>query len=308
MTADSDSVPRLLILGASGFIGRHLLRLVGERGFLALGTRSGRHTSPLRVFRSGQDRILDCIDRKFVEGDGPCWVVHATSFGSIDACRRHAVESRRVNVEGVIQVMEDLDASHIRHVVLSTSHVFDGEEGDYSEDSACRPLNLYGKQKREVEEWVLTNRPDSLVFRLDKIVGTDPQEDHLFSQWQRLVAEQRPIVCVEGMTFSPTLVEDVVEGIIEACCRNLDGLYHIAPAGCYSREELAREFLVLTGAHAKVRVEPLEGLGLVERRPLRTNLHGVRLREATGHECSSMTSAIRAFHDRMTSLHALRDP
>ena len=308
MTADSDRVPRFLILGASGFIGRHLLRLLGERGFLTLGTHSGRRTSPLQVFRSGEDRILDCIDREFMEGDGPCWVVHATSFGSIDACRRHTVESRRANVKGVIQVMEDLDALHIRHVVLSTSHVFDGEEGDYTEDSACRPLNLYGEQKREVEEWVLANRPGSLVFRLDKIVGTDPQEDHLFSQWQRLVAEQSPIVCVQGMTFSPTLVEDVAEGIVEACCRNLDGLYHIAPAECYSREELARKFLALTGTQTEIQVEPQEGLGLLERRPLKTNLHGSRFREAAGHECTSMPSAMQAFHDRTTSLHPVRDP
>jgi dTDP-4-dehydrorhamnose reductase len=194
--------------------------------------------------------------------------------------------------------MEDLRADHIRHIYFSTSYVFDGEQGNYSEDAPCRPLNLYGRQNREIELWMEEHEPDSLVLRLDKIVGTDPREAHLFSQWQRLVDDGRPIVCMRGMVFSPTLVDDVAEGILRACRLGLRGLYHLAPDESHRREDLARRFLTVTNSHTDILVQAPEALDLIEPRPPRTHLDGTRFRRVTGHSCTRMEAALAIFTQR----------
>jgi dTDP-4-dehydrorhamnose reductase len=278
MSATPNQPMRFLVIGASGFIGRHLMRYAAPQGCKARGTHSGRRPLPMPKLQLGQDRVLDCVDRSFLEGEHPCGVVYATTFGPIDDCCRNPQESRLVNVEAVLQVMTDLRRTNVRHIFLSTSAVFDGKQGGYAEGAACNPLNLYATQKRDVELWLNEHLPEALVLRIDKVVGTDPIDEHLFSQWRRLAAHGQPIRCVENMVFSPTLVDDVARGIVEACRRGLSGLYHLAPDQSHSRESLARLFIEQMDAESQVVVEPAARFDFAEPRPLRTDLDGSRFR------------------------------
>lgn len=286
---------RFLVFGASGFIGSHLLRLLNTRGYPTVGTQSDCRDGALTKFRLGENRVLDCVDARFFDTDEPCFAVHSTTFGSVDDCCRDREASHRVNVDATLELMRELQASGVRQVYLSSSYVFDGTAGYHAEDDACAPINEYGKQKREVELWMQEHLPDALTLRLDKVVGADPRERHLFSQWWQLAERGRPIACVRGWVHSPTLVDDVVRGVLDSCRRRLAGLYHLSNSEFFHRNELARQFLRHLNRPVPVEVKPAEEFGFVDRRPEKTYLDSSRFRQVTGLQFTSMKDAFRKF-------------
>jgi dTDP-4-dehydrorhamnose reductase len=292
---------RFLILGASGFIGRHLRAAAVRKEHAVLGTQARSHLPDLLQFELGRDRILERVPRSFLEDDFPCHVIHATGFGGPDDCARHLDLSRLVNVDAVRQVREDLSAFAVRHVYLSSSYVFDGRSGGYRERDQCQPICEYGRQKLDVESYLLDSAPRSLVLRLDKVVGTDPEERHLLSDWRRLLVEGRPIRCWSGQTLCPILVDDVAAAIVEACRQGLTGVFHAAGSETLDRLSFARRFQQATGLAGKVVEAAEESFGFADRRPLRCDLNGRALRAVIGFAPTPLGEILEEFTERARS-------
>lgn len=289
--------PRFLVVGASGFIGSHLLGLIRSRDYRVVGTQSAQRSPNLTKFRLGEDGILDCLDSSFMKTEDPLVAVHCATYGTLDRCRVDREASWRVNVQATQQAMRSLDGAGFRQVFLSTSFVFDGATGCYSEEDQCAPISDYGRQKLEMERWIQQNLVDCLVLRLDKVFGSDPKEAHLLSEWWRLALGGHPIVCIKGQFLSPTLVDDVARGILCACEHRLSGLYHLAGCEHFHRDDLARQFLKTVGKRVDVLEATHEELGLADRRPERSCLDSSKFNRETDFEYTSLKEAFRTFAD-----------
>lgn len=290
---------RFLVIGASGFIGSHVWRHIRASGYTVLGTQAHSRRAELTVFRLGVDRIRDCVPAEFWQTDETQVAVHCAAYSAMDRCRLEREASRRVNVDATVGLMEDLDQRGFRQVYLSTSYVFDGERGDYSETDDCAPISEYGRQKRDVENWMNAQLPRALILRLDKTVGADPRERHLFSEWWALVEAGRPIACIANQFFAPTLVTDVARGVLLACDRHLEGLYHVANPQGYYRDQLAREFLRTVRRSVPVDAKAQAEFGFADRRPQRTTLNSDRFRQAAQLEFTPMQQTLQRFADQL---------
>ena len=203
--------------------------------------------------------------------------------------------SRLVEVEKTLLLVEDLIELGIKPVVLSSSYVFDGEIGSYGEDDPLCPLSIYGRNKAEVERRIENLSETILTLRLDKIVGADPSEEHMFSEWFRCLSEDRPIVCIQGQVFAPTLVDDIARGILLCSGANLSGLYNFANPDFFEREELARQFAGALGTDAAITSKPQEEMGLLEVRPMKSHLDSSKLVRDTGFRFTPMPEVFGSF-------------
>lgn len=295
---------KMIVFGASGFIGRHTFKLAQQRGYQTLGTRSSRNPSgspqsELLTFDLLQHRVSSILPSEFRESAADVVAVHCTTFGGIDSCVGKGALSRQVNVDQQQQLMRDLDALGIRQVYLSSSYVFDGTTGGYREDSPCCPQGEYGRQKRDMELFIEQTLPDTLVLRLDKTVGTDPHERHLFSDWIRRSRVGEPIRCIRNQWLSPTVVDDVAESIVLACERGLRGLYHVANTEPVLRDELAARLLKAADLNGDIRLMTEEQLGLAEARPQNSSLDSTAFRAVTGYTFCSVSRMIESFVSRL---------
>ena len=145
---------RVLVTGASGFIGTSLLlRLAGESGW------NVRASSRRRVAASGGavdwvigpdlgpdadwSALLDGVD-VVVHLAARVHVMSATGVSSDD-------EFRRVNVQGSLRLAEQSVAKGVRRFVYLSSVKVHGEEGSFNEDSDVSPADPYGASKRDAE-------------------------------------------------------------------------------------------------------------------------------------------------------------
>lgn len=157
----SMSTLRILVTGATGFLGGHLVAAVQRAGHVALTAST-----------SGGDVAVDLtapgMIGAVVEALRPDVAVHLAALSSIAACERDPSRAQRVNAWLAGELAERFGA---RLLFVSTDLVFDGRAAPYDERSPVGPLSVYGASKVAGEErvWARGGR----VARLPLLFGAD---------------------------------------------------------------------------------------------------------------------------------------
>ena len=276
-------------------MGRNLLAHLKAEGFPALGTQCTAEKSGLVTFDLFKDRIQDCVDREFFASNEPTVGVISAGISQVDRCLRERETTHVVNVENTIRLIQDFRDLGIKPLFISSHAVFDGETGYDDEERPKRPISEYGRQKLEVERYIEDQAPHTLVFRLDKVVGDNPEDAHMFSEWHKWILDNRTVTCIQGQLFAPTHVQDIARSIVLGCQQGLTGFYNLAGPEFFSREELARQFAVMLGREASIVSKPMEEFGFLDPRPLKSYLDSTKLVKATGIRFTSMREVMKSF-------------
>lgn len=286
---------KFLIIGASGFVGRHLLAYVKSEGYDVIGTQSHSLYPRLITFNLLEHRIKDRVAPDFFDTNHQIFAVICVAISQIDRCFLEREISHKINVDNTIRLIDDLTKKNVKPIFLSSDNVYDGRLGFYNEHHKPNPINEYGRQKVKVESYIKQNIPKGLVLRLSKIVGDDPSEHHLFSEWYKLVEKNQPIICIEKQIFSPTFVKDVASGIVLSCKKGLLGLYNMANPEFFQRGELARQFILMLGKKVDIISKPQSEFKFSDKRPEKTYLDSSKFMKVTGMKFTPMGEALNIF-------------
>jgi dTDP-4-dehydrorhamnose reductase len=275
---------KFIIIGASGFLGGYTMAYAKSKGYEVIGTQSSERKNGMVQFNLLEDRIENKIKPSFFKGKEPVYGVICAAIRQIDECAKDKDVSYKVNVEKTIKLIGDLQKMGVKPVYISSSFVFDGKRGQYVETDKRNPICEYGRQKALVEDFIAKEVPNAFVIRPDKIIGSNPEEEHLLSEWSKLVKEGKGIACMKGQVFSPTLVDDIAKAIVLGCEKNLSGIYHVASPETCTREELAKQFIKALGKEGKIEIfsKPLGYFKFTDPRPLKTYLNCSKFISATG--------------------------
>jgi nucleoside-diphosphate-sugar epimerase len=142
---------RILVTGASGFIGAAVCRELLRRGHSVVGAARTARASGAGVHEIAIPDIAGEFDHKALLR-GIEAVVHLAAI----AHRPAGLESevRRVNVDATTRLAEAAAGAVRRFVFLSSVKVHgeDSGSGAYRETDALRPEDVYGKSKAEAEQ------------------------------------------------------------------------------------------------------------------------------------------------------------
>lgn len=212
-------MPRLLVTGGCGYLGREVVRLAPLSGW------DVRATWWLQAPRAEGDWVqLDVRDEVAVRA-----AAHGVS-AVIHTAYRQVEDAWSINAEGSAAVAAA--ARDARLVHLSSDIVFDGTRGRYREDDEVRPVHAYGRSKAEAERLVAELHPEAAIARTSLIYGgteAGPQE--------RLAREGRRFFIDE--IRSPVQVGDLARALLELVALDYAGLLHVAGADDISRYDLA---------------------------------------------------------------------
>jgi dTDP-4-dehydrorhamnose reductase len=238
---------RVLITGASGFVGENLAhRFVQEcKLSLACGQQRPRAKADATFFvdlsvRDDFSRALGDLDVDTV--------VHTAAMVSPDLCERDPRLAVAVNVDGTREVARWAEARGARMIYFSTDLVFDGKKGWYKEEDAPGPLNVYGRTKLEGEEQVARTCSRWVIVRLALSYGTTrgARGDWTLSM-RRALEEGRTLRLYTDQFRTPAYVADTAEAVLRLARQGKRGVYHLGGGERVSRYEFGMEFCRLYG-------------------------------------------------------------
>lgn len=294
--ARTKSSNLILVTGASGLLGANLvlhmrqcdkdvIAIYHRHKFVAQGVESLQADLTDKHMVSD---LLQCLQ--------PDWIIHCAALTNVDWCEEHPADTHRVNVE----MSRDLAVAAHRVgaglVYISTDSVFDGKSGHYSEEDAPAPVNVYAESKLAGEEAVRSELERSLIVRTN-IYGWNMQEKHSLAEWilNRLELDQ-PVPGFYDVIFTPTLVNDLSEIILDMIERRLTGLYHVAGSQPCSKYEFALQLADVFGLQ-KQSVQPVSIADSLSKapRPRDTSLKTSKVSRALGRPMPGLDSGLRRF-------------
>ena len=225
---------RLLFTGISGFLGWHFSRLPlpewEVHGIV--------HTHPVR-YPGITIHTVDITDKQMVtalvDAIQPDTIVHAAAYSSPNACEQTPGHSYRVNVESTIHIATVCFQRNIPLLFTSTDLVFDGDHAPYTEADEPRPINSYGKHKREAEQEILQRCPQGLVVRLPLMFGDPgPVATNFFAEMRSSLMYDHPLHLFHD-EFRSMIHGAVAVGGMMTLLGKASGIYHLG-----GRERVSR--------------------------------------------------------------------
>lgn len=293
----------LLVTGASGFLGGSVcLEALGSgRPVVGAVHRGFCDQSGLRVVNA--DLTAPSAAKDLLRRLEPRWVVNCAGFTNVDACERDPEQARALNVDLPQMLAAACADAGVGLVHISTDSVFDGERGNYSEQDAPAPLNVYAQTKLEGERAVLEALPEALVLRTN-FIGVSQSSRAGLADWMAMTLESgERIQGFTDVTFAPLLTNEVARLILAAIESRLQGLYHAAARDACTKYDFACRLCACLGLDTTlVDRASIAAAGLAARRPLNTSLSSSRIEGALRRPMPSVDAAIAGY----ASLHAAR--
>ncbi|HEX5924096.1 MAG TPA: sugar nucleotide-binding protein [Baekduia sp.] len=267
-------MPRLLVTGASGFLGGAIVAAAPAAGWEIVGTAL---THPAWMRLDVRDAsAVDCV----VDAVAPDAIIHT-------AYCQHGDEAMAVNALGAGHVAATARAVGTRLVHLSSDAIFAGD-GDrpLREGDVVAPVTVYGATKAAGEVAVQAANPDALMVRTSLLVGGPGHAPSLHEKLALAVARgEQQLMFFNDEVRSPIQVDDLAAALLELAAQEGGGPLHVGGADGVSRLELARLVVGAAGHDAELlrgepapadrpRYCPLDS-GLAQAR-LRTHLRGAR--------------------------------
>ncbi|MFN8308624.1 MAG: SDR family oxidoreductase [Chitinophagales bacterium] len=161
--------PRLLLTGASGFLGHHLIKAAQRYEVLKLYHHHLPENDSGNWYACNLTNLTQTGD--LIEDLAPDAIIHLAAAADAGFCEREPQLSGEINVEATANLAGIASDFQIPLVFTSTDLVFDGHQGNYVETDVPAPLMEYGRQKLRAENEVLQIYPNALVARIPLLFG-----------------------------------------------------------------------------------------------------------------------------------------
>jgi dTDP-4-dehydrorhamnose reductase len=235
---------KILVCGASGYIGQHLFRGLGNRAEVS-GASFSQKCNDSRIVQSdlaGRDEAAALFAQA-----RPEVIINCAGLTSPGYCETHPDEAERLNVTLVENLIKAGQDAKVRFFQFSTDNVFSGKTGGYTETALPDPINVYGQTKRQAELSVERSGLPFAIVRVSLVYGRSysrkPGADEDIVKQLR---EKRAYKAFVDEYRSPMCIDDLCVGIWKLIESGESGYFHFGE-GRVSRFEFARRVARLNG-------------------------------------------------------------
>jgi dTDP-4-dehydrorhamnose reductase len=226
----------LLIIGATGTLGRAFARMCKERAL--------HHHLLSRAELDIADP--EAVARALARYE-PWAVINAAGYVRVDDAEADAERCFRENTVGPELLAVRCARDAIALVTFSSDLVFDGtRDVPYVETDPTAPLSIYGISKAEAEKRVLDRYPGALVVRTSAFFGPWDEFNYVTAAL-RTLRQGRTLLAPKDLMVSPTYVPDLVNATLDLLIDCESGIWHLSNGGAVTWASLAQRAAALAG-------------------------------------------------------------
>jgi len=237
----------ILITGAEGFIGSHLMKYYGYRA------------SALKSNITDTQAV-----KQEVEVINPSVIIHCAALKDVRWCEEHQLETMKTNVYGTQYLgcltgpaSKDLPPKKdMKFIFLSSDMVFSGKKGNYDPTDHPDPTTVYGQSKYEAERFT-EQLFDYAIVRTSAVYGHT--KSNIFVNWLISELEQgHEVEVFDNYINSPTYVWNLCEMIDRVTnIKYCHDTYHLAGSERISKYDFAIKLAEVFGYNKKL-IKPIQ--------------------------------------------------
>ena len=230
---------RLLITGASGFLGWNISR-IAKSDWVLFGT-SFSHSLSIQDVAVLTVDLTSFRDLKQLFDDvKPDAVIHTAAITDPNFCQQNRALSHNMNTQVPINIAGLCSDLGISCLFTSSDLVFDGLKPPYSEEDDPSPISFYGEQKAMAETGMKDRYPLTVICRIPLMFGDPGPVATSFIQPMLHAIQSGKIVNLFTDEFrTPVSGRDAAKGLLIAL-DELPEIIHLGGPERISRYEFGR--------------------------------------------------------------------
>ena len=236
----NGKLPKLLVIGARGFVGNFV---------------AGRALGTYDVYRGDRtqgdedtDVVIDITDSASVDKAfamvRPEAVILLAAISDIDRCQHDPDLAVAVNIYGAENVANACARTGAKLLFTSTGAVFDGRKHGYTEFDDVSPVSIYGETKVLAEEIIQSMMPAAVIARVSLVLGRSSRPgnnsllDTMVCRWKTGEIVYASDVESRNPVDTATLSQWMLELLTDDSIR---GIYHLGATDSMTRYEIAQQ-------------------------------------------------------------------
>jgi dTDP-4-dehydrorhamnose reductase len=248
------------------------------------------------------DALVEKIDatdvneiEDFLTVEKPDIVIDTIALSSYFVCENNPELCKSLNYETAKNIAAVCRKINAKMVFISSSYVFDGEKGNYSEADATSPTNEYARSKILAEKTVL-DLENSIVIRTEPLYGFNNQINQLMAgttTFENDLENGYP-----ETLRNPVYINDLPGIILSLIEKDQTGIFHIAGQGKMKWIDFLRKLASLVNAEDKVIT--VDNSGWILEPPHDSSLATSKI-ESLGIKTTSFETALKQLPEQCSS-------
>ena len=212
-------------------------------------------------------------------------VINCAAYTVVDKAENDSDIAKKVNSEGVSNLIKALDRVDGKLIHISTDYVFDGYNSQpYLESDPVNPIGVYGETKRAGELTVLNSNIDALVIRTSWLYSSFG--NNFTKTMLRLGGEKESLNVICDQVGTPTYAKNLAKTCLEILSGHYSSnisekgnLYHYSDEGVASWYDFAISIMELAGLNCKVKPIQTKDYPTLAKRPQYSVLNKTKIKE-----------------------------
>ncbi len=231
---------KLLIIGASGFLGWHICQIAQDSWQIYGTCHSRSHLSPPINWINIDLTDLVALPKQLIAIQ-PDAIIHLAALSQPNICQAQPERSYQVNVLASLAIAEYCAQANIPLVFTSSEQVFDGQNPPYKESDRPTPINRYGEHKLAAEIGILERHPRSSICRMPLMFGFAPDAPSFIQGFIERLRSPQVLEAFTDEIRTPVIGFDAAQGLMIVLERQFQGILHLGGVEALSRYDMAQQ-------------------------------------------------------------------
>ena len=260
---------KILIIGASGFIGENLYKFLKNKKFDVIGTYFNNKKKNLIKF----DLEKDNISKKRGINYFSHIIISSGANKKLDDVEKNWKYEKKINYKNLKKVINMFSKKNKKIIYLSSDAVFDGIKGDYRETSKTNPVNKYGFHKKLMENYIKNKSRNFLIIRISKVFSSKKNDQTFLNEMLYNLKKKINYKYAYDEYFTPISINDLISGIYNLIIKDLKGIFHLKSINKISRYQLAKKIVKNLKYKNNIKKISFKSLDLFAKRGLNLDLN-----------------------------------